>query len=301
MAVGIRPTRPDVWPLAPLRLRGQHRHVITTVVVPLDGSPLAATAIGPARALAEATGATLRFLTAEPLTLWREQIPEAKEYLEQQAASTGLSAVETLVVGDKAAREAILAESQTAGAVVCMATHGRSGLGHAALGSMAEAVLHDSDRPLLLIGPSMASASPELRHGNLVVAVDGSPASEAIIPVASDWIRILELRPWVVEVVLAPRSTVGESHEPAPESATVRRVAQSLHDRGMLAQWEALHDPDTADALLDYASHLPAVLIAMATHGRTGLARVALGSVAMQVVHRSRCPVLVARSPNLAA
>jgi nucleotide-binding universal stress UspA family protein len=42
------------------------------------------------------------------------------------------------------------------------------------------------------------------------------------------------------------------------------------------------------------------VLIAMATHGRTGLGRVALGSVAMQVVHRSPCPVLVVPSPNIA-
>jgi nucleotide-binding universal stress UspA family protein len=273
--------------------------MITNVVVPLDGSPLAATAIEPARALAEATGATLRLLAAEPLTRWREQIHEANDYLEQQAASTGLPAVETLVVGDKAARQAILMQSQAPGAVVCMATHGRSGMGHAALGSVAEAILHDSDRPLVLVGPSMTPAPLQLRHGNLLIAVDGSPASDAIIPIASDWAQMLELRPWVVEVVTTPTSTVGDAPERTSESATVRHIAQGLHDGGMLAQWEVLHDPDTADALLDYANQLPAALIAMATHGRTGLARVALGSVAMQVVHRGPCPVLVARSPNL--
>jgi nucleotide-binding universal stress UspA family protein len=273
--------------------------MITSVVVPLDGSPLAATAIEPARALAEATGATVRLLAAEPLTRWREQLHEANDYLEQQAASTGLTAVQTLVVGDKAARHAILVESQAEGAVVCMATHGRSGMGHAALGSVAEAVLHDSDRPLVLVGPSMTPAPLQLRHGNLIVAVDGSPASDAIIPVVSDWARMLELRPWVVEVVPTPPSTVGDAPERTAESATVRHIAHRLHDGGPLAQWEVLHDPDTADALLDYANQLPAALIAMATHGRTGLARVALGSVAMQVVNRSPCPVLVARSPNL--
>jgi nucleotide-binding universal stress UspA family protein len=275
--------------------------MISKVVVPLDGSPLAATAIGAARALAEATGATLELMTAEPLTVWHEQIPEAKAYLEHQAAGTGLPAVETLVVGDKAAHRAILLESRAAGAVVCMAAHGRSGMRHAALGSVAEAVLHDSDQPLVLVGPSMASVPPQLRHGNLLVAVDGSHASEAIIPAVANWAQFFELRPWVVEVVPAPIARVGESNEPAAESATVRRIAQSLHDGGMLAQWEVLRAPDTADALLDYASQLPAALIAMATHGRTGLARVALGSVAMQVVRRSSCPVLVVRSPRVAA
>jgi nucleotide-binding universal stress UspA family protein len=274
--------------------------MITNVVVPVDGSPLAASAIGPAGALAEATGASLRLLTAEPLVLWHEQLQEAKEYLEKQAADTGLPGVETLVVGDKAARQAILVETQAPDTVVCMATHGRSGVGHAVLGSVAEAVLRDSGQPLLLVGPTVACAGPALRGGNLLVAVDGSPASEAIIPVAADWARMLELRPWVVEVIPEQRN-ITDSHERAVESATVRGVARRLDDVALPAQWEVLHEPEAADALVDYASRLPAVLIAMATHGRTGLGRVALGSVAMQVVQRSPCPVLVVRSPKIAA
>jgi nucleotide-binding universal stress UspA family protein len=274
--------------------------MITNVVVPVDGSPLAASAIGPACALAEATGASLGLLTAEPLVLWHERLEEAKEYLEKKAADTGLPGVETLVVGDKTARQAILVESQTRETVVCMATHGRSGVGHAVLGSVAEAVLRDSGQPLLLVGPATACASPAWRGGNLLVAVDGSPASAAIIPVAAEWAEMLELRPWVVEVIPEQQDITNDSRERAVESATVRGVARRLGDVALPAQWEVLHKPEAADALVDYATRLPAVLIAMATHGRTGLGRAALGSVAMQVVHRSACPVLVVRSPNIA-
>jgi nucleotide-binding universal stress UspA family protein len=52
---------------------------------------------------------------------------------------------------------------------------------------------------------------------------------------------------------------------------------------------------DPAAALVAEEARVPATLVAMATHGRTGLGRVALGSVATRVVHDSRCPVLVIR------
>jgi nucleotide-binding universal stress UspA family protein len=281
----------------PRALRG----AITKVVVPLDGSQLGASAIGPAGDLAEATGATLRLLTAEPLVLWRERVQEATAYLEQQAAGTGLPGIETLVVEDHAAHQAILHESRTEGTVVCMAAHGRGGLGYAALGSVAEAVLHDSHHPILLVGPELASPPQQLRQGDVVVAVDGSRGSEAILPVVADWAHMLELRPWVVEVLPAATGNVDDSRKPPHESSTVRGVAQRLRDDGVSAEWEVLHESDTADALLNFASQLPAALIAMGTHGRTGLARAALGSVTMNVVHGSACPVLVARMPKLAA
>ena len=55
-----------------------------------------------------------------------------------------------------------------------------------------------------------------------------------------------------------------------------------------------------ADAIHDVAEEVGASLVVMSTHGRTGLARVALGSVATAVVRTSLCPVLVNRPPVLA-
>jgi nucleotide-binding universal stress UspA family protein len=182
-----------------------------------------------------------------------------------------------------------------------MATHGRGGLGQAALGSTAEAVLRDSEHSLLLVGPEVASMPPEMRQGRLVVTTDGSKPSEAIWPTAARWTRELEMQPWIVEVLAPPSGTAGEP-DPAVESGLVRHLAEKLSAlSGVGPEWEVLHARDAADALVDYTTRTSAAITAMATHGRTGFARVALGSVAMQVVHRSACPVLVQRSAGLRA
>ena len=273
--------------------------MITTVVVPLDGSALAASALGPSQALADATGAVLRLVTVLPMTLWEDRVRDARDHLDEQADRLGIERVEVAVITDQGIPEAIVAESNTVGAVVCMATHGRGGLGHAVLGSVAEAVLRHSQRPLLLVGPSVEAGPIDFTNGNLLVTVDGSKTSEVIVPAAAEWASLLHLRSWVVQVLPAPIGVIVKPHDHDAEAAELRRIAGELPDTEAPPQSELLHGSDPAAFVLDYASRLPATLMAMATHGRTGLARVALGSVAMQVVHHSRCPILVVRSPDL--
>jgi nucleotide-binding universal stress UspA family protein len=125
--------------------------MITKVVVPLDGSALAERAVTPARSLAERIGATLLLMTARS----GDDAGEARQRLDKQATALGFDRVDTAIVHDRSAAEAILTEARDPNAVVCMSTHGRSGLGQALLGSVAEAVLRGSDRPVLLVGPSL--------------------------------------------------------------------------------------------------------------------------------------------------
>jgi nucleotide-binding universal stress UspA family protein len=267
--------------------------MITKVVVPLDGSDLATNALLPARSLAEVTGASMQLLT----THWDNEVDPAREHLEEHAASLGYRRVETTVVHDRAAPDAIVLAGSEPGAVVCMATHGRSGVGQAVLGSVAEAVVRASRRPVLLIGPSVERGVWQFGHwfvdGNLLVPVDGSEASEAVVAVASEWAGMLHLRPWVTQVLPAPVGVIVQSGDRDAESAYVRAIAKQVHDGRAATQWEVLHATDPADALVAQVQRLPATLVAMATHGRTGIARTALGSVAMCLVHRSSCPVLV--------
>jgi nucleotide-binding universal stress UspA family protein len=78
-------------------------------------------------------------------------------------------------------------------------------------------------------------------------------------------------------------------------------LAVSLLTRdGAGINWDVLHSDHIADAIVDYADGVPASLIAIATHGRTRLARLALGSVAAAVVHDASCPVLVLRPDGFA-
>ena len=77
----------------------------------------------------------------------------------------------------------------------------------------------------------------------------------------------------------------------------LRRVAEHLQkERGVSANWDVLHGKDAARAIVDYAALVRGALIAMTTHGRTGLARALMGSVTNEVVHEARSPVVVMRS-----
>ena len=65
--------------------------------------------------------------------------------------------------------------------------------------------------------------------------------------------------------------------------------------------FDVLHSTHPAHELADLADRSPVDLLVMATHGRSGWSRLTLGSVAMNVVHRARCPVLVVRPETPAA
>jgi len=180
-----------------------------------------------------------------------------------------------------------------------MSSHGRDGLGRAMLGSVAEEVLRGSTRPVLIVGPSLERGTWQFAHwfadGNLLAAIDGSEASEVVVPAAAEWASLLGLRAWVVQVVPTSPGADATNAEPPIEAAAVRHAAEAMPDD---AQWEVLVGSDVAASLLDYAARLPATLMVIGTHGRTGLARVALGSVAMRVVRQSQCPVLLHGSPR---
>ncbi|HEX6310662.1 MAG TPA: universal stress protein, partial [Acidimicrobiia bacterium] len=179
---------------------------------------------------------------------------------------------------------------------------GRSGVGQALLGSVAEEAIRSVPASFLLVGPAV---DPELgtRFDTVVVCTDGSDCSKAILAPASEWIRALRLRAWIVQV-LDPevRRELPDQPERVIEESGVYGTAQALmHHDGGGVNWDVLHGDSAAEPIVDYAARLPASLIAMATHGRTGVARFALGSVAASVVHAAPCPVLVVRPDGLRA
>jgi nucleotide-binding universal stress UspA family protein len=72
------------------------------------------------------------------------------------------------------------------------------------------------------------------------------------------------------------------------------RLADRLRGRGFTVE-RALAEGAPADAVVAHAERIGADLIAMATHGRSGLGRLVFGSVAEQVVRHAPCPVLLVR------
>ena len=261
------------------------------VIVPLDGSPRAEAAIPYARELG--AGAPLLLVT----TMWGTDAVAPRDYLLRWAAKLADTEVETTVVYDDGPPDAILLMArQHPGATICMAAHGRSGLGEAVLGSVAEAVVRGAEHPVLLVGPHVdsdpSSTSPAL------MAVDSPATAGAIAPAAAALASMRAVGLWVVEVVApapVPFSTEVDTMG-WPEDGTAAEAAlAALAPLGLDAESAVLRDVDPARGIVDFARKLPASVVVMGTHARHGLARVALGSVAMNVVHRAPCPVLVVR------
>ena len=269
-----------------------------TIVVPLDGSEFAERALAPAAALAKRTGADVVLMTSQMGGV----VGEPKRYLMDTAAKAGIPGANVAVNSDHFAASGLkIVVADLADPIVCMSTHGHSGVIQALLGSTAEDAIRLLDAPMLLLGPNV-ELSLATRLDNVVVCTDGTETSKAIVPEVSDWIRALHLRAWVVQVFdPEARLALEEAGEQeAIEFGAVHALAESLLSRdGAGINWDVLHRDDAADAIVDYVRDVRASLIAMSTHGRTGLARVALGSVTAAVVHNAPCPVLVVRPDGL--
>jgi nucleotide-binding universal stress UspA family protein len=272
---------------------------MTTLIVPLDGSALAERALRHAVALATRLpgGRVMFVMCAEELNA------SQTHYLDDRAALyADLVAIDCQVVQQEPVTGIEQACSAVADPVVCMATHGRGGWRSAAFGSVANEVIATSERPVVLIGPECRTAILPGELGRVVACADGSVFADAILPVVRSWSADLDLTPWFVEVV-PPEEQVRLDGEPirnlqveAAADELGRRV-QSFLEEGLLAEKEVLHGADPAQAIADFAERLPAALVAMATHGRKGLGRLTLGSMAMAVVRTAPCPVLLLRPP----
>src|SRR5262245_43311922 len=166
-----------------------------TIIVPLDGSAFAERALPPAAALAKRTGAQVVVMTSQIGGV----IVEPRHYLADVAAEAGMSGAEVIVVQDRFVVSGLKdIVGCTDDPVVCMSTHGYSGLVHALLGGNAEQAIRELRVPLLLIGPHVDPALATA-FDNVVVCTDGTPTSQAIVPEVSNWIRELRLRTWVVQ------------------------------------------------------------------------------------------------------
>ena len=149
-----------------------------------------------------------------------------------------------------------------------------------------------SRRPMILIGPRGGEGDPAIRR--VMACVDGSRTSEAILPVAERWSRDLGVPLEIVQVIPtdidARLAKAGVRSGDVLESSYVHGLARRI---GGGTDWEVLRDDDPVDALLGHAE--PGTLLAVGTHGRGGVQRLVMGSVAMRLAHRSAHPLLVLR------
>jgi nucleotide-binding universal stress UspA family protein len=272
------------------------------IVVPLDGSPMSARAIQPGLALAGACQSPLVALTC----VWRgETASERAEVVRAQLEAAGAGEAELRVEpvqGPVAPAIAAVVEDQP-GSLVVMASVARPRTAPI-VGSVSEEVLASLSQPVLLVGPhaDVTGFSPT---GTMVVPVDGSRTSESILPLAAAWSLAFGLEPWVVMVVDrsatdALAAAAARGGDVGVETGYVHRMAERIRQSTEHpVEFEVLHGSNPARQVADFARDNKAAVVAVSTHGRTGVQRVALGSVAIAIVHHAPCPVLVHRPPHL--
>ena len=147
---------------------------------------------------------------------------------------------------------------------------------------------------------------------HLVLGVDDSPYSEAAVervrtmtwPAGTTVTVVRSLPPMVMAVpeiyaLMTEQMQQVKKDQLAANERHVRDVARRLSAAGLAARGRAL-DGDPRATLLEIAHEEKADLIVVGSHGRTGLGKLLMGSVASHVVTHAPCSVLVVRRPAVA-
>jgi nucleotide-binding universal stress UspA family protein len=196
-----------------------------------------------------------------------------------------------------------------AGTLIVMATHGRSGIQRWLLGSIAGKVLQIATNPLFLVRGTREPESGEAPLKRVVVPLDGSEPAELAIPHAVELTRRIDMEIVLARVYLLP-GVAYPTGDYAPDwdllNREVRETATRYLERKMLElQREgvervssAVLEGSAAEKIMDLAHEKPWSMIAMCTHGQSGVGRWVLGSITERVVRHSSDPVLIIRAPR---
>lgn len=279
-----------------------------TILVPVDGSELGDRILTQVQRLLHVQDAQVKLLRVVPASnddarAQQERFDGAKAHVERlrdQLSTQGVTARAVVLRGDPA--EVILqcVESQRP-SLVAMATHGRSGPSRWVRGSVAERVLRACAAPLLLANPRALESQSEAGFKRVLVPLDGSQQAEAILPTAIELARQYGARITLLRVGwLAPAAMDYPVHAAIPPvtpeelEATLEAPKARVAAAGLPVETMVSFGFE-ADEILAAVEREPGTLLAMTTHGRTGLDRWLFGSVAEKVLRGCTSPVLVQR------
>ncbi|MEO7202910.1 MAG: universal stress protein [Candidatus Tumulicola sp.] len=292
---------------------------LDTLLVPIDGSDASAAAIEYAFQLASTKGAGITFChSVDPSAVQRspydvggmgamiEQIEQVSTSLlaaaKAKADARGIAA-STLELRGPAIAAIVDAARQRGVSAIVMGTAGRSGASRFFLGSVTEGVLRSSDRPVFTISRWQPDAVEQpLYLKRIVVAVDESEASNAAIELALPLADSTHTTVELVHILHAPATRAAVEPNGKGQQRLIRECAQAeellqtyserFSERNIHVE-RTMKDGDPAAEIVAIASHERADLIVIGTHGRRGLQRLVLGSVAEHVVRGASVPVAV--------
>ena len=298
--------------------------MLKTILVPVDGTHVSEAALPYAEALAHRTGAAVVIMHAvQPTSVWGDvdatytrAVQDAEDYVDSLAQSLidrGTRVDTAVPVGGASAwiRDEIQLRHVD---LVVMATHDRAGLSRWLHGSVAETVAAHAGAPVMLVRAAEGMRPTERigqPHPVLLVPLDGSELAEGALPIATTLATACGASVVLVGVVPVPGQLVAgdggvvtyveEDIEQLTSEAT--DYLARIRDRfpsGVRVESVVRHGSPGVQ-IADEAEARGAMGVVMATHGRTGLTRSLLGSVAGEVVHRGATPVVLVRPQTASA
>jgi nucleotide-binding universal stress UspA family protein len=274
------------------------------VLVPLDGTDLAEAVLPDARRLAGPDGEIVLIRNVSVTVQDRPEadLETAEEYLNavaQPLRAEGVAVeVHALAMGDAASAIDQTAQSLDVD-MIALATHGRDPAQRLRLGSVAWRVLLRSTVPVLLRHVERdAAEEEEPDQRQILVPLDGSPLAEKALPLAQQLAGEWRAALWLVRVVADPGDAgvdtgvvqdYDTSVDPASAEAYLDHLAGTVPGP---VQTRVFTGP-TVETLIAAVGELGITDIVMTTHGRTGMSRVIVGSIADALIHHLRCLLVV--------
>ena len=281
------------------------------ILVPLDGSKLAEEVLPYVRLLASALKLPVDLMHVnDPETVAPVPHPiQGHDYLKEVAASFTISlAVDCRVENGRAADVIVDRASGDAGTLITMATHGRSGTQRWLLGGVAQKVLQASTNPLFLIRPKEETLARDVRLNTIILPLDGSHLAEKIFPHVIYLANRLRLEVVLIRTYTLPTTgyflatgvsppAIGELGEKIKGEATdyLQAKVEELRAEGIEKVSFVAVEGKGPEEIIDLVRKTANNMVAMSTHGRSGIGRWVLGSVTDRVVCYSGDPVLVIR------
>lgn len=302
-----------------------------SLLIPLDGTPFGEHAVPMGVSVARRCQAVLELahVHVPPIAGGKTTALEDTSYLEDIAGRIVRHAPELVIhtrllteerpsgVADLLAKHA----AEVGADLIVLNSHARGGVARWWMGSVADDLIHRSTIPLL-VAPALEKDAgvedePVFRH--ILIALDGSPLAEQVIPTAMTLAGTMNAELTLLRIVEPALIAVGEPAMVAPMAGPAfdelaERDAEGYLDRlaARLRGTDAtrhiatrvLVDPEPAEAICGFLRRNaswsdrepdPPDLVAMATRGREGLARLLLGSVSDRVLQHTPIPLLLQR------
>jgi nucleotide-binding universal stress UspA family protein len=286
------------------------------MLVLLDGSKLAEVVFAYARELSGRFGLDIDLLHVCH-SQEEDQLPMRQAYVEHMAETLRIQSedlrskgetkfadkkinVKGLVKVGYPADEILEYADENAIDLILLATHGSSGIRRWGLGSVANKVIHESRVPIWLVPAQLHDdiIYDKFQERSVLIPLDGSKEGESVLPCIQDLTKQRGTQTEFLLVYVAkipPVPMVSQTREWISDINTIKKEGeeylqnkiQQLKDAGFKAT-AILLDGEPAEEIVKYATEHHPLLIAMSTHGRSGVSRFIFGSVTENMLQRLR-------------